>query len=51
VNSRGLFINVCLDTKETRRLGLTAHICELQLVLFGFEKILVQAHAHPMNFP
>lgn len=38
---RGLFINLYLDTKETRRLGLTAHVCELQFVLLTFDKLLV----------
>jgi hypothetical protein len=35
-------LNLRLDTAETRRLGLEAHVCEVQLVLVDFARLKVQ---------
>jgi hypothetical protein len=37
---RAVVLNVCLDTAETRRLGLENHVCEVQLVLREFAAVL-----------
>ena len=35
---QAVILNLCLDTSETRRLGIDGHICELQLTLEAFAK-------------
>ena len=35
-------LNLRLDTAETRRLGLEAHVCEVQLVLVDFARLKVR---------
>jgi hypothetical protein len=36
-------VNLRLETSETRRLGLDGHVCELQLILTAFAKLMVMA--------
>ena len=38
---RGVAVCLSLDTAETRRLGLDAAVCELQLVIVGFARLKV----------
>ncbi len=35
-------MNLCLRTGEARRLGLDSHVCELQLILTAFLKLMVK---------
>ena len=39
--SQGIVINFCVDTEETRHLGIENHVCEVQLVLRGLAPIQV----------
>ena len=39
---RNVVINLRIDTEETRRLGVDAHVCELQLILRPFAELLVR---------
>ena len=38
-----VIINLCIDTKLTRLLGVENHVCELQLVTAGFAAVAVCA--------
>ena len=40
---RCVVANLRLETSETRRLGPDGHVCELQLILTAFAKLMVES--------
>ena len=38
---QGVILNICIDTEETRALGLENHVCELQLITDGIYAVQV----------
>jgi hypothetical protein len=40
---RDVALNLQLDQPETRRLGLEAHVCEVQLILVDFARLKVRS--------
>ena len=43
---RDIMLNLRIETQETRRLGIEAHVCEVRMGLLPFERLRLEAEWH-----